>query len=314
MHMQASVSSNEIVAIHDEEESSSTNNPVELWLDLRQSSIPPQTALLHLANDIWDEYTPPDNKSLIVDKILVPLTDGRNMNMDQIVRDIREEFEDEVGILSISNKIGIDNDSDNENDIDDPQLYLSEVKDDNILIPFGKVINVKDESGNGMINVNVNPMPVLETVSRGEWVVLDVDENVDPASISSLVELVSTATSSSSAGFGLLENGLVGDVTGTANDSSEEEDPSTCRVGGMAFRCDTQASVVEMGALIQSFSGNNKGYQTTASGILVQSTSDDESENESRTNDASMRFAIVMPFDALLWKTSSFVYSASDIP
>ena len=306
--MQASVSSNEIVAIHDEEESSSsTNNPVELWLDLRQSSIPPQTALLHLANDIWDEYTPPDNKSLIVDKILVPFTDGRSMNMDQIVHDIREEFEDEVGIVSISKNIAIDND--NEDGKEDPQLYLSEVKDDNILVPFGKVINVKDESGNGMINVNVNPMPVLETVSRGEWVVLDVDENVDPASISSLVELVSTATSSTSAGFGLLENGSVGDGPG-----SEEEDPSTSRVGGMAFRCDTQASVVEMGALIQSFSGNNKGYQTTASGILVQSTSDDESENDSWMKDASMRFAIVMPFDALLWKTSSFVYSASDIP
>lgn len=249
----------------------SKNEMVQLWLDLRQSTIPPQTALLHLANDIWDEYTPPKDKSFIVDKVLV----NYNHNVDTFARDIREEFENEVGILSYSKE----------------SSQLHEMNSEGIMMPLGSAINVNDDGGNGVVNVNVDPMPVLEAVSRGEWVLLDIDENVDSGSISNLAELVSTCS---------ISGGMFGLMGSNSEVSSR----------GMAFSCQTQSSIVEMGALIHSLSGN-KGYKTTESGILVQSLDNNEDRVTGGGN-ASLEYAIVMPFDALLWKTTSFVFGNLD--
>lgn len=265
----------------------SKNKNVQLWLDLRQTTISPQTALLHLTNDIWDEYTPPSDKSFLVDKVLV----NHNHNIDCIANDIRDEFETEVGLLSFSEETN----------------ELFEMNSEGVMIPIGHVVNVKDENGNGVININVDPMPILETVSRGEWVLLDVNENVDSGSISSLVELVSSTSTA----------GVFGGLAASAGELSLSSSPSaSSSPGGIGFSCQSEASVVEIGGLIKSFSGN-KVYERTKSGILVQSLDEGEDNNE-RTNDfggggAPLEYAIVMPFDAMLWKTSSFVFGASAI-
>jgi len=198
-------------------------------------------------------------------------SNGNNLN--GIVNDVREEFENEIGLMVVVE--------------DNNDLY--EIDEEGALVATGKVFNVERDRRSGAINVNSNPMPVLEIVSGGKWVVVDANEDIDNDTISRLVEFVSN--SAGACAFGALGGEL----------SSS---------GGIALSCSTQARVVEMGALIKALSGN-KGYKATASGVLVQSS--DESSSSSSSNDgssSSIAYAIVMPFDALLWKTSSFVFGA----
>jgi len=238
-------------------------NQVQLWLDLRKSSISPQAALLHLSNDLWEEFVPPNNKSFIVDKVVINMC----ANLNTIVRDIREEFETEIGILVV--------DRDGIFEINDAGSMSS--------TGTGTIIDL-DRDDKGLILLNVNPLPVLDAVSKGEWVLLDVDDNVDTGDVSNLVELVSN---------GLAFGGLGGS--------------DVASFGGIGVTCSSQADVMEMGALVQSLSGK-KGYKATKSGILVQNG--DTAAGVSTSE--SIGYAIVMPFDAQLWKTSSFVLGITE--
>lgn len=246
----------------------SKNMNVQLWLDLRRTTIPPQTALLHLTDDLWDEYTPPSNKSFLVDKVLINQSNG----IEKIADDLMEEFETEVGLLSYCEE----------------KNEILEMNDEGVMLPFGKVVNVEDETGKGVINVNVDPMPVLEAVSNGEWVILDVNGDVDTSSILTLIELVSNACQSP--------------LFSSPSSSSSS-------TGGIGIRCESQSSVMEMGALIKSLCGS-KGYETNESGILVQSSDENQNQisDDTKSGDAPIGFAIVMPFDSVLWQTSSFIY------
>ena len=241
-------------------------NQVQLWLDLRRSSIAPQAALLHLTNDLWEEFVPPNNKSFIVDKVIINMC----ANLNSIVRDIREEFETEIGIL-VADRDGIF-------EIDDAGIMSS--------TGTGTIIDL-DRDDKGVITLNVNPLPVLDAVSKGQWVLLDVDNSVDAGDVSNLVDLVS--------------NGLAfGASDGASNDALVSS-------GGIGVTCSSQSDVMEMGALVQSLSGT-KGYTRTKSGILVQNG--DTAAGVATS--ASIGYAIVMPFDAQLWMTSSFILGITE--
>lgn len=245
-----------------------TGAEVELWLDLRQTSMPPQTALLHLTNDLWDEYKPPGDKSFIVDKVLMNMND----NLGAIVDDIRDEFETEIGVMIM----------------DEGKMY--EINEGGIMLPVGKGVKIEMDE-NGGINVNKDPLPVLDAVSKGEWVILDDHTEGDNASISNLVELVSSGA-------------------GVFNMGTTNADESPLSPGGLGLSCSTQARVMEMGALIQSVSGG-KGFETTESGILVQSTENSSNSNGGVSRDGNaIEYAIAMPFDAMLWKTSSLIFGS----
>jgi hypothetical protein len=87
--------------------------------------------------------------------------------------------------------------------------------------------------------------------------------------------------------------------------------------GGVGMTCSSPSTVMELAAIIQSLSPGSKGYKTTDSGILVQavegtiSSSNNNNNSKSAINDESnasmVNYAIVMPFDASLWKTASFL-------
>ena len=240
-------------------------NQVQLWLDLRRSSIAPQAALLHLTNDLWEEFVPPNNKSFIVDKVIINMC----ANLNSIVRDIREEFETEIGIL-VADRDGIF-------EIDDAGIMSS--------TGTGTIIDL-DRDDKGVITLNVNPLPVLDAVSKGQWVLLDVDKQ-QSGDVSNLVDLVS--------------NGLAfGASGGASNDALVSS-------GGIGVTCSSQSDVMEMGALVQSLSGT-KGYTRTKSGILVQNG--DTAAGVATS--ASIGYAIVMPFDAQLWTTSSFILGITE--
>lgn len=238
---------------------------VQLWLDLRKTSVPPLTALLHLTNDLWDEYIPQTDKSFIVDKVLV----GDNMNLKNVAEMIYDEFETEVSILVA----------------EDDKLY--ELGNDvGFMTEKGSIIQIEKEGE--YVNVDTNPLPVLDIVSKGSWALLDKEKYIEIDSITNLVELIS----SSAPMFGSLE-----------------ESTSAKAYGGIGLSCESQSDVVEMGAMIQAMQ-SSKGYQATDTGILVQKETEvDQVEGD---EGGSIEYALVLPFDSQIWKTSSYLFGAAE--
>jgi len=261
-------------------------NQAQLWLDLRTTSIPPQTALLHLTNDLWEEYVPPSNKSFIVDKVLI----NNSPNLKTIIADIREEYETEIGILVAEGEDIFE--------IDEAGSMRSTAT--------GTIISLERDD-NGLITLNINPLPVLDVVSKGDWVMLDVNDYIEAGDVSNLIELVSNGA----AAFGALGVGAGADIGADVDAdiiTSITTDGPLASLGGIGISCSSQADVVEIGALIHSLSGS-KGYKATANGILVQNGDNIPGNNSSSE---SIGYAIVMPFDAQLWKTSSFIFGNAE--
>ena len=97
-------------------------------------------------------------------------------------------------------------------------------------------------------------------------------------------------------------------LSGGLND--QNDDVTESGGGGIAIDCSSNAEIFDAGALIKSLSdGRDGAYKTTESGILVQTNevSDPGIIPSTEQNNGSMKFAILIPFDALLWKTASFV-------
>ena len=101
----------------------------------------------------------------------------------------------------------------------------------------------------------------------------------------------------------------------TDDDDEEEKRDETC-IGGIIIDCSSSAEIFEAGALIKSLSGNQKGFETTKSGILVQSFQDINNNGGTSSianQNESMNYAILIPLDALLWKTASFVIGSDEM-
>eukprot|EP00979_Chaetoceros_neogracilis_P001282 scaffold224_cov276-Chaetoceros_neogracile.AAC.57 len=54
----------------------------------------------------------------------------------------------------------------------------------------GTLINLERDD-NGLITLNINPMPVLDIISKGDWVMLNVNDYIEAGDVSNLIELVS---------------------------------------------------------------------------------------------------------------------------
>ncbi len=216
---------------------------------------------------------------------------------------------------------------------------IHELSDSGILLPRGRVINVEIGGGrDGITKLNADPMPVLEPVSRGDWVVLDVhndaygffgcdfDHKYDVErlssihDISSLVEVVSDGVGA----FGSVEGG---DAAALALNTSASAG------GGIGLSCPTQTSLLEMSTLLSTLNKNRKRYEMTDSGIITQQYHQQQQQQQQQRQQENQRqelqtyissdgiglenvsayagcggttYAIVMPFDQELWRTSSF--------
>lgn len=240
----------------DDEPKISVSSEIELWLDLRRSSVAPQAALMHLCNDLWDEYAVPENKYFLVDKVVM----NHKNDLSSVIQDVNEEFEDKIGMI-VSN---------------DDKLF--EVQQELVnQYSMGRVFSVS-ENEKGVVNLNENPLPILETITDGKWSIIDDEtggtENTKSA-IHNIVELAS--------------NGL----GGLGSSDSRRE------LGGIAVSCNSVSDVLNMCALVESLGGS---FSETDSGILVKS----DIMGSSKTG--CLKYAILIPFDASLWKTASFVF------
>jgi hypothetical protein len=290
------------------ESSNDKQRNLQLWLDLRQTSIAPLAALLHLTNDLWDKFSIPSSESgtsFIVDKVVI---DHKYFFHSQsVVEDIREEFEMDIGIIVVK----------------DDQLL--EIDQDGNMQPFGELIMLGQNSESGsMTHIHdVDPLSVLDGVSKREWVLLNVQEqqlsNGGTEAVFNMLELVSNGMKFFVGSMNLVDGSISMEDDGTKNDKQVVL-PSGRSAGGVGITCSSPSSVMEMAAIIQSLSPGSKGYKTTESGILVQSAEGESSSSKSSSigtikeessNSSMVNYAIVMPFDVILWKTASFLSSAS---
>ena len=265
----------------------------ELWLDLRGTTISPQVGLSHLINDLWDEFTPPQDKSFLVDKVIVDATKLSGTEMEKIYNEVNDEYEDEIEILFYKdhNMLSLDVVS-NEHDDKNGDAFCRHQR--------GKDFQMFDMD-TGVIHAYTDPFPALEVISSGQWLVLDSsgmrDDNERREAIESLVELCSGGLS----------------PTLTLIGQNEFNHGSSLR-GGVAIDCSSDTDILEACTFMKSMTGNPNDYITTDSGILIESKKEEPSSTKIEQNlstSKSMDFAILIPFDALLWKTASLVATSS---
>lgn len=279
---EASDSSNYTSMLNDDEEEGSSPQ-FQLWLDLRQTSISPQAALLHLTNDLWDEYLPPQGKAFLVDKVLVSnIVDEVQRN--QIMDDIIDEYENEIEVLFQESDHVVSSYDNSKGETSDDGINMSSIKSGT---PVGKIFSIYD-GNTGKVNVYSNPLPALEVASSGQWLILESsgieDKNERNEAIQSLLQLCQGSLAASLK-------------------SDEGEDNLNTSGGGIVIDCSSNQDIVEAGALIQSMVGNGQGYSTTDSGILLQSTIPNSNQNQKEM----VHYALLIPLDALLWKTASLL-------
>jgi len=275
------------------ENSYPSSKSLELWLDLRDTAVSPMAALEHLINDLWDEFPPPPGKDCLIDNVLVSLPtfsniEDQNEFVNTILNGIEEEYESEIKVWFVGPK------ELNDESGTDGLISTFRINMDGQIVqtPVGKLLHANDSKG-----ANSNPIPALETVSNGEWILLDTSLEIDPTTGTEMIqELVNLVTNVNS----------MGDNISFGGGSSNEPRVQTGK-GGIAIGCRTPSDVVEMGGYTQSLSFGAKSFTSTDSGILIHSSTD--SGKQFSVGDQS--YALVIPFDDSLWKAASLVLGGS---
>lgn len=246
----------------------------ELWLDLRGTAISPLAALSHLSEDI----TPPFRGNFIAERVIVS-EDG----IGRALRDMR--------------RYGAGR--------DDPDI-LYEREEDRTLRSVG------DESSvhGGIISLDgegsVDPIPALNIVSGGGWVVLDWDKVQDEQkreeAAKNLVEFMSFGAAS--------ENSLLlDDADGMQANSHDFVEKGAS--GGFSLCCKTKGDIIMAGSLAK-LSQASRSLRATESGILFQHDSynfGDVMSNAERAHGNSLKSAFLLPFDAMMWETALLLFS-----
>jgi hypothetical protein len=244
------------------------DTPVEIWLDLRDTAILPQAALEHMNENQWlpDDDT---TSSSLIDRVLISGGD-----VAQVVRQMARDEENTPEILYVDNQ----------------DQTIRSVEDASRIL--GGVVSLSDEEF-------TDPLPALDIMSKGGWVVIDSEKVVDEAkrdqAVGGLVEFLAAGASSSASSSSLL---LGVDKSDQGEDT--EEGGEAGNKGGIALSCTNKNDVLRAGSYSQSIASSGS-LTTTDGGILIQSTADGGA--------SSLRIAVAVPFDAMLWKAAAVVFS-----
>ena len=245
---------------------------VEIWLDLRDTAILPQAALEHMNENQWitDDDT---TSSSMIDRVLISGSD-----VAQVVKQMsREDGETVPEIIYVDNQ----------------DKTIRSVEDASHIL--GGVVSLRDDEF-------TDPLPALDIMSKGGWVVIDseeiVDENKREQAIGGLVDFLAAGASSSASSSSLL---LGADKSDQGGDT--EEGVEAGNKGGIALSCTNKSDVLRAGSYSQS-AASSGSLTTTDGGILIQSSADDVA--------SSLKIAVAVPFDAMLWKAAAVVFQSGD--
>lgn len=261
-------------ADHNSDYSNDSNN-VELWLDLRDTAILPIAALEHMLENKWQ------SDDLVIEKVLISENDVArvlkqyNGNIDASEVDILYASEDDNTVRNIEDTTRI----------------------------VGLIVTLQD----GEL---LDPIPALDTLSSGGWVVVDSndikDEDKRDQAVMGLVEFLSAGASSSATGESLLlgTGGSDGDKA-SQGDASRNKEGAVTR--GIVLSCSSKTDVLRAGASSQSIVTSDS-LTTTEGGILIQA---EETATRGRRKQC-LKAAVAIPFDATLWKAVSVVFGSFD--
>ena len=248
---------------------------LELWLDLRGTSLTPKTALQLWAMEGQKEniYAPPV-------KILVS-------SMEMSYNSPSLDRYDDIDVLIVQERM---------NDDDDMQYIVQQKTDDpspsssNYCI--GRILNLQTSFSKPILP---DPLPAMEHASNGQWIIIDTDgwkkieadERLRMAL--PLLELISSSS-----------------ATAASTKSASNR-------GGTGLTCQTNNEVVKTIMFIQSMmagggvDGRQVRTKTLTSGIVIpeDNTSIPSADNESTTH----HFAIVVPYDIELLRTAQLLLS-----
>lgn len=291
----------------------SSNEGTELWLDLRGTSLTPTAAL-----ELWhlqerrnnDQEQPLKNNDGTIHYSLMAKASFTKCLMSLEVNTRKaappqssNKYELAIGVLVVAeNNDGGDMESiflqPPGNHRRSPSS-LSSTRSDTPL--FGRVLALQASSS---MPILPDPLPAMEVVSRGQWVILDTHgwkkvEEADRMSMAlPLVELLSS---------GAL--------------SSESDSISGSSDGGIGLTCRTKNEVVQAAMFIQSLAsgrGRNTHIKTLESGIVITDSIDDGADTPAaagrsriQNSDKANNFAIIVPFDWELLQTATLLLGDS---
>lgn len=298
---------------------------VELWLDLRETKVAPNVALMHIIQELHEGSPSINDKAgsentsrssagingdgydILAEKVLVSMDDDTDRRSSSMIDDDRQRKRQRKEMSKVALNGNIDKAGDASRDpieivyalIDNNgnsgklccYQRLSEEDEDETVVTIGEVMIISTPS-----NTNVNPIQALEVVSRGEWVFLDDHKSIKFPSqdtrsevVQSLVELVSSGACASLPLFNVHCN----DANNAKCTEMVHVVDSNVSLGGIAISCRTNADILEIAACIKSLVsvGEGKGYTTTESGIYVQVLPNDNEDP------SSTRMATSMPGD-----------------
>eukprot|EP00985_Skeletonema_marinoi_P005419 scaffold2351_cov120-Skeletonema_marinoi.AAC.4 len=258
------------------------NNGVEIWLDLRCTSLSPSTAL-----ELWDlectdaNYNNDGGGGLAKSgapftKCLVSPSDKSNSKSEKQ--------------MQLQNNIQVLVDSGTNNNNNEQTTESS----------WGKVLPLQTNTQS--MPILSDPLPAMEIISQGQYIVLDttkgwkkVEEEQRLSYLLPLAELISS-----------------GATTGGENGGSS---------GGIGFTCLTKNEVVKVAMWIQSITNNNRSgdggggqnvrVKTLENGLVIPDHDDDVTSDLQKqfgsSRQARLQYAIVVPYDVGLLKTASML-------
>jgi hypothetical protein len=250
---------------------------LELWLDLRGTSLTPKTALQLWAMEGQKEnmHAPPFVKCLV-------------SSMEMSYSSPSLDIYDDIDVLIVEERM--DGDDDMQYIVQQQTYDPSSSSLSNYCI--GRILNLQASSSKPILP---DPLPAMEHASNGQWIIIDTDGwkkiEADERLRMALPLLELIASSSATAAS----------TTCASNNR-----------GGIGLTCHTNNEVVKTIMFIQSMlaGGGGDGRQvrtkTLTSGIVIPD--EDNTSIPSADNESTMHhFAIVVPYDMELLRTAQLL-------
>ena len=276
------------------------NNGMEIWLDLRGTSLSPSTALelwqlehpIDTTTDHNDDqdYDAPFTKCLVSQAAAAENGNAHQDNVHLMQQQQQQQPNDDIQIVLIDNNTMNDN--------HDQQTIQSS--------SWGTILPLQT-SPQSNIPILPDPLPAMETISQGKYILLDttgdwkkVEEKERLGYLLPLAELISSGADNNSSSSG--SGGLIG------------------------FTCHTRNEVVRVAMWIQSVTNRQSGsgddggqknvrrVKTLENGLVIPDYDDDEEVEDGSGEElqlqfgsvrqGGLRYAIVVPYDVALLKTA----------
>lgn len=254
---------------------SSTENQIELWLDLRGTAVHPQAAIEYLLEQLQDDDDGDGDQNNVIDRVLLSDKSFQNLISSS------DPYVETSEVLYVP----------------DENVDLLALSRNGVSYPYGNLVYVPNDAA----VVVEDPMQAVQTLLEGKWVVLMNDEKggepdgaLRMKAVGEFLDIAAMAVGGDWGSTSEFESGLL-----FRKDSKEEKS----KTGGVAIGCSTKSSLMQLASVLRCLQMSGTSTTKTDSGIMLSG---------SGPSSSSFSTALVLPFDAILWKTASLVNGADE--